>query len=507
VSGVPQDGGMPAPGLAARSVPWLLLGLAAALRLSRLDVRPLHHDEGTNVIFLLRLMREGTYEYDPSNYHGPLLYFLSVVPFLLFGTSTVTLRIVPALLGTLMAPLPWLLRRDLGRAGAIAAGVLLAVSPSMVYYSRDNIHEIYLVFLTLALVTAALRGAASGRIAPFALAGMAAGGMVATKETAGLTFLALAAGLALSRGAGLSRPRRAAALTSLGVACLVAVALYSDLFTDFNGLRRSLDAIRLWGARGLHADGHAKPWWYFVGILRREEPAILTAGLAGAALALWRRDRFGMFLAGWAGAILLAYSSIPYKTPWLILNSVLPLALLGGWAVQAFADGRPTAADARPAGRARWLVIVLLAAGALLSARRAYEVSFARYDDDRASQLVYVQTRRDVRRLVSRIEEFASRRPEGRGVSIEILSPDYLPLNWYLRDFTAVGYFGTVIDSPGAPIVIARADSADRVAGLLGPGYTQATYPLRPGVDLVLFLQERPAETRPAGGPPAPGRL
>src|SRR5206468_152707 len=206
---------------AAVAGPGLLLALAAARRLPRLDVRPLHHDEGTNVIFLLRLMRDGMYQYDPSNYHGPLLYFLSVVPFLLFGTTTVTLRIVPAILGTLMAPLPWLLRRELGRAGAIAAGVLLAVSPSLVYYSRDNIHEIYLVFLTLALVAAAVRGAASGRKAPVVLAGMAAGGIVATKETACLTFLALAAGLALSRGAGLGRPRRRAALMFLGAACLV----------------------------------------------------------------------------------------------------------------------------------------------------------------------------------------------------------------------------------------------------------------------------------------------
>src|SRR5258705_8302285 len=116
-------------GRAERAAPWLLLLLAAALRLPRLDARPLHQDEGTNVIFLLRLMQEGTYQYDPSNYHGPLLYFLSVVPLLWLGTTTFALRVVPALLGTLMAPLPWLLRREIGRAGAIAAGVLLAVSP------------------------------------------------------------------------------------------------------------------------------------------------------------------------------------------------------------------------------------------------------------------------------------------------------------------------------------------------------------------------------------------
>ena len=496
-----QDVGTPVSRFAARAVPWLLLALAAALRLPRLDVRPLHHDEGTNVIFLLRLMRDGTYQYDPSNYHGPLLYFLSVVPFLLFGTTTVTLRIVPAILGTLMAPLPWLLRRELGRAGAIAAGVLLAVSPSLVYYSRDNIHETYLVFLTLALVAAAVRGAASGRRAPVVLAGMTAGGIVATKETACLTFLALAAGLALSRGTGLGRPRRGAALMFLGAACLVAVALYSDLFTDLGGLARPFAAFRLWGARGLNAEGHAKPWWYFLGILAKDEPAILAAGAVGAAIVLWRRDRFGVFLFGWTGATLLAYSSIPYKTPWLILNSVLPLALLGGMAVRTGLGSGESGGPGRPSARVRWLVGLLFAAGAAFSARRAFDLSFVRYDDDRVSRLVYVQTRRDVNRLVSRIEEFASRVPEGRGVSIEILSPDYLPLNWYLRDFANVGYFGTVIESPGAPVVIARADTADRVAALLGPGYTREVYPLRPGVELVLFLKEGPAGAKPVEGP------
>jgi len=176
MNGERPDGGSPGAGPAWRAAPWLLLLLAAGLRLPRLDLRPLHHDEGTNVIFLLRLLRDGVYQYDPSNYHGPLLYVLSVVPLFLCGTTTVALRLTPALIGTVMAVLPWFLRRELGHAGAIVSGVLLAVSPSLVYYSRDNIHEIYLGVLTLLLVTAAVRGADSGRTTLFALAGASAGG-------------------------------------------------------------------------------------------------------------------------------------------------------------------------------------------------------------------------------------------------------------------------------------------------------------------------------------------
>jgi len=477
--------------------PWLLALLAAALRLPRLDLRPLHHDEGTNVIFLLRLLREGVYQYDPSNYHGPLLYVVSVVPLFLLGTTTVALRLAPALLGVLLAVLPWFLRRELGRAGATAAGILLAVSPSMVYYSRDNIHEIYLVFLTLVLLAALIRGAASGRPPLFILAGAAAGGMIATKETAGLTFTSIGLGLLASRGAGLRRPDRAGRLAFATSMVLVAVAFYSDLFTNPAALLRPLEALRLWSERGVRADGHGKPWWYYASLLGREEPVIAVLALAGTIIALRARDRFAVFLAGWSGSILLVYSAIRYKTPWLILNMVLPLALLGGSTVGA-SRRVPAAASGRPSrARVGWAAAALLV-GAGFAAQRAYWVSFVRYDDDRTSPLVYVQTRRDVNRLVARIETFARERPEGRAVPVEILSPDYLPLNWYLRDFTDVSYFGKVIDHPTAPVVIARVDSADEVEERLGPGYAREIFRLRPGVDLCLFLR------RDAAAPASP---
>lgn len=479
-----------------RAAPWLLLTLAGALRLPRLGLRPLHHDEGTNVIFLLRLLREGGYDYDPSNYHGPLLYLLSAVPMLLFGASTEMLRAAPAVLGTLMAGLPWCLRREIGRFGAVAAGVLLATSPSLVYYSRDNIHEIYLVFLTLLLVTGVVRGLGSSQTGWAILAGAAAGGLLATKETAWLTLVALLAGLVGSRRGGLPAPRRAALAAFALTTGALALALYSDLFTEPGGLRRPIEALLLWGRRGLHGDGHFKPWWYFPGILVRDEPAILLTALAGAVMAVRRRDRFAGFLAAWGAVIMVLYSCIPYKTPWLVLNLVLPLALLGGRAFGVGPDRARPSGAAVP-GRRLAAAGILLAAAAVVSARRAFDLAFVRYDDDRASALVYVQTRRDALRLVARIEDFARRHPLGRSLPIQILSPDYLPLNWYLRDFTDVGYFGSANEDPGGPVVIARADSADRVASFLGVGYARESYALRPGVDLCLFLERI--------GPPAAG--
>ncbi len=477
--------------------PIVLLVVSAGLRLPHLDARPLHHDEGSNVIFLLRLVREGSYHYDPTNYHGPLLYFLSALPIALFGTTTTMLRVVPALLGTLMAPLCWMLRRETGRLGALVSGLLIATSPSLVYYSRDNIHEIYLVFLTLLLIVTLARGLRSGRVAWLLLAGATAGALVATKETAGLTFLAIGAGLFLARGLGLPRPRGLAVCAFVLAAAAVAIVLYSDLFSEMSGLLRPIQALRLWGERGLHADGHGKPWWYFLRLLARDEAAVAVGALAGILLLVKRPSPWGLFVAGWAGVVLLLYSSIPYKTPWLVLNIVLPLTLVCGAGFDGGAGRGSAPEPPTPSGRYRWIALLLLGAASMAAARRAYVLSFVRYDDERASALVYVQTRRESLNLVSRIEEYTRGDVRGRAVPIEILSPDYLPLNWYLRDFSDVSYFGALIEHPGAPVVIARSDDALRVERLIGPGYDRETYPLRPGVDLVLFLQ-RAAPPRPA---------
>ena len=56
-----------------------ILVAAAFLRFYDLDLVPLHHDEGINGNFLLTLVRQGKYFYDPGNYHGPTLYYFSAV--------------------------------------------------------------------------------------------------------------------------------------------------------------------------------------------------------------------------------------------------------------------------------------------------------------------------------------------------------------------------------------------------------------------------------------------
>ena len=100
-----------------------ILVLGAFLRLVKLSLVPLHHDEGVNGNFLVTLVREGKYFYDPQNYHGPTLYYFSaIIPWIVrffggkaagdtYGLTTFNIRLVTVVfsVATLFCPdtVPW----------------------------------------------------------------------------------------------------------------------------------------------------------------------------------------------------------------------------------------------------------------------------------------------------------------------------------------------------------------------------------------------------------------
>src|SRR4029078_9209062 len=146
--------------------------------------------------FLLTLVRDGRCHYDPANYYGPTLYYLSaIIPWitkLLFGTTardtygltTFTIRLVPAAFGIATIVLVFSLRRRLGTIATLSAGFLLAISPGAVYLSRYFIHETLFVFFTLGIVIAALKFYESHKTLSLILSSAPAAMLFATKETA-----------------------------------------------------------------------------------------------------------------------------------------------------------------------------------------------------------------------------------------------------------------------------------------------------------------------------------
>ncbi|MEP6912930.1 MAG: flippase activity-associated protein Agl23, partial [bacterium] len=354
--------------------------IGAFLRLYDLNLVPLHHDEGVNGNFLVQLVSNGFYQYDPQNYHGPTLYyFAALIPWIskfLFGTSfvetyglsTFTIRFVTAAFGIATVWLVLTLRRRIGTIAALAGAALLAISPGAVYLSRYFIHETLLVFFILSVVVASLCFYESMRPSYLLLAAASAALAFATKETAiisaGVLLMALGSTIVMARlrkihegqsNAGNGRGKlatlqervRSAAgrfggplsLAILSIAALslfltIEILFYSSFFTNYpKGLYDSLKTFEFWARTGTR--DHSHPWsTYFTWMFKEESPLMLL-GSAGTVLALWRgSNRFAVFAAFWALGTLAAYSLIPYKTPWLMLNFLVPLAITGGYAFE-----------------------------------------------------------------------------------------------------------------------------------------------------------------------------
>ena len=105
----------------------LIVAGAAALRLVRLDNRPMHTDEAVHGVKFGDLLENGHYEYDPHEFHGPSLNYLTLPVARLGGAETLTqtsethLRLVPAICGILLIAGLWLVRDGIGRGAMLCA--------------------------------------------------------------------------------------------------------------------------------------------------------------------------------------------------------------------------------------------------------------------------------------------------------------------------------------------------------------------------------------------------
>ena len=124
-------------------------GLAAVTRFWQLGARTFQGDETVYSLLANQAARGHGWEQSPV-VHGPMQFFAAAAAFRMLGTTDAAARAMPAVFGVLLALLPLLFARQIGRAGSIVAATLLAVSPVMLYYSRFAGPDIYLAFFSLA---------------------------------------------------------------------------------------------------------------------------------------------------------------------------------------------------------------------------------------------------------------------------------------------------------------------------------------------------------------------
>src|SRR5262249_30148060 len=125
--------------------------IALMLRMHDLGVRALHHDESLHAVYAWKLFTGQGYIHDPMM-HGPFQFHAKALMYFLFGDNDVTARLAEVLLGTGIVALMYTLRGELGRRGAMAAAVLTAVAPTLLYFSRFSREDILFAFHTTLMI-------------------------------------------------------------------------------------------------------------------------------------------------------------------------------------------------------------------------------------------------------------------------------------------------------------------------------------------------------------------
>jgi len=437
---------------------WLILGLAAALRILFLGIKPPHFDEGINGWFVDQMVKEGFYRYDPTNYHGPLHFYILFVTQTLFGRNLYALRLPVVLVSIGAVWLALKYDRVIPRPVARLAALAMALSPGLIFYGRYSIHEAWLLLFSMMFIFGLLGLWRQGTPNYLWCTGIGLAGMILAKETYIIHIGCALIALPLAYVSALIIPAEGSAPApqkwnsiDLAVVCLTAVGLivffYSGTFFHWNGLKDLFRTFHAWFETGSSGHGHEKPWYYWLELIARYEWPI-CAGLILCAFSFLFQSFPLRFLAILGVGTFAAYSIIAYKTPWCIISIIWPLFFTFG----AFVVIVPSARLILSSIIASILLLVSFGYAISLNYFRCSTFAEANWDWNRplttnlreffqSEPYVYVQTYNDIYKLTRPLLELAHADPRFYHLVGHIMRPSPYPLPWILGDFPRVGYY------------------------------------------------------------------
>jgi uncharacterized protein (TIGR03663 family) len=430
-------------------VPWAILGLAAFLRFFLLGMKPAHFDEGINGWFVDQVVKNGFYRYDPTNYHGPLHFYVLLLFECLFGRNVWALRLPVVLISIACVWMVLKFEPLVGRNVSRIAALAMAISPGFVFYGRYAIHEVWLQLFSTMFILGLLGLWRFGRLRDLWYAGMGLTGMILTKETyaihAACALLAvpvLAVSCKLSRVPDGKRAKQTWSWIDLGMILVVGAAaiifFYSGTFFNWDGIKGLYQAFKAWTETGAAGHGHEKAWDYWFKLMG---PSWEAGGtnftgyelpmLAGLILCVFCQKFKNLslrYLAIYGVGSLVAYSYVKYKTPWCIISFGWPFLFVLGGAVLLV----------RPKNLRK--VHIAIAVLLCLSLVRSIWLNYFRCSSP-TEPYAYVQTYNDMFKLTRPLLKLARRDPANYHLIGHLIRSSVYPLPWVLGDFDRVGYY------------------------------------------------------------------
>lgn len=412
---------------------WLvILLLTVFTRFYLLANKPFHFDEGINGWFVLQMKQMGFYKYDPTNYHGPLYFYLLRAFTALWGHSVEVLRAVPSVFAVFSV---MLFSFHLIQSRIIRWSMLffLFFSPAFLFYGRSGIHEMPFVFFQLLFALGMLRWyeKSDGTSLGLLLTGLI--GMATLKETFAITLASWVVGL-LFAGPKVIREyfnfHKIKAAWSHRLTYLVILLLiwFVFLFTGFlrymPGLFDFVKAFLPWMKTGVGETGHNKEFLYWVKVLAEAEPLVLF-GLGMSVVGIFTKDARLRMVSAFSVFQFLVYSWIPYKTVWCVLSLVWGFYLVLALYAQRIFSKRDWQG---------YLFGSIMLVGTIGSVRSDWRSVYAQ-PIDMNHPYIYVNSTYEMKDLMDMILATAKDRPALLTEPVQLGSKEQWPFPWIFRAF------------------------------------------------------------------------
>lgn len=436
---------------------FIVIATAIFLRCYSITDRPMHSDEGVNFHFVQEMSKNGFYKYSHENYHGPSYFYLLFGSHSFFGSDEFFHRFPAILSGILLCLSPLLFLKLTNLKFILPSVILLSLSSSLTFYSRYSIHEMFLVLCTVMLMFTLIIWKERNKANYLLFAGFLTGLLISTKETFIISgfSICLAGLLTYSPKEILNASIRdfKYLIGSILVCIVFVISFYSGFFLYIEGVNELLKGIPQWIGRG-HSDvGHHKPFLYYFNIIKTTEPIILLIipilffYIFKTLFLLFKNKTFNYFafFQNFYDRVIITsalvcifsfiiYSSIPYKTPWLVINITAPALICIGFFIAHYASQK-------------LLYSIILILITLISLRFNLDYNFEKPSIPKIfhqslnikgtfsneNPFSYVQTTDGMIELVNDIKNYLDKNPEGL---VLIAARTYWPLPYYLRNYS-----------------------------------------------------------------------
>jgi uncharacterized protein (TIGR03663 family) len=401
----------------------LIFFLALSLRIYLLEIKPIHHDEAILKFYYINPLLKGeTLNYLGTEYHGLFYHFLAFSFIKIFGDSLFSLRFSAALFGALTVFLLYFLRDELGRIGVIVSALFLAVSPTLVYYSRQYLSYPFFIFFLLLFVVLCVKFSKNNRYSLIYFIAIVAAILLNINE-AFLIFIFISLlffylfYLITGKSEVILKKIKSIKIKHFILAFLafliVFIAIQTVFFTNLSNISGLLDAFSNFSSKAV-STGQSKPILYYFGTLIPIEIGLLVMFLFS--LFFHRKNIFSAFVIFWAILNLLILSLIGYKTNWVLTIFIFPLILSAGIA------GDYLMKKSR-------IYSILVAFLVIVTLIFSIQQNFIYVNNFDKNKLGYAETSKDINRIVYEIKEYS-----GSG-KILIVADSYWPLPFYLQDY------------------------------------------------------------------------